>query len=254
MNKALVAMAVVSLVACAVLYAADVSSPKPKPAPASAPTQMTQQQKVGYCIGLSIAQNIKRQGLPADPVALLAGMKDGLTGAKPKMTQEEVRQTMMAFQERMMARQKKAAEAMKKADAGIGEANRKAGAAYLAENRKKPGVVVAASGLQYKVLKPGTGAKPKATDWVVVKYRGTLVDGTEFDNSANHGGTARFRAGGVIQGWSEALQLMKVGAKWQLVVPSGLAYGERRKGPKIGPNSTLVFEVELLKIEGDTKK
>jgi FKBP-type peptidyl-prolyl cis-trans isomerase FklB len=146
---------------------------------------------------------------------------------------------MNTFKEEMTKKQE---EAMKKA----AEKNKKDGAAFLAENKKKEGVVTLPSGLQYKIITQGTGNTPKATDTVTVNYRGSLVDGTEFDSSYKRGQPATFPVNGVIKGWTEALQLMKEGAKWQLFIPSDLAYGEKGAGNVIGPNATLIFDVELI--------
>jgi FKBP-type peptidyl-prolyl cis-trans isomerase FklB len=136
----------------------------------------------------------------------------------------------------------------------LSEKNKKEGEEYLAENKKKEGIITTQSGLQYKVLKKGTGKIPKSTDTVTVNYRGTLIDGTEFDSSYRRGQPASFKVNGVIRGWTEALQLMKEGAKWQLYIPSNLAYGERGAGRNIGPNSTLIFEVELISINEEAVK
>jgi FKBP-type peptidyl-prolyl cis-trans isomerase FklB len=198
-------------------------------------------QKTSYAIGVNIGSNLKDQELDLDAKALAAGITDGLNG-KPAMTQEEVHATLMQFQQEMMAK----TQAKEKVDA---EKNLKAGEAFLAENAKKNGVKTTASGLQYKILKEGDGPMPKATDTVKVNYKGTLIDGTVFDSSYDRGEPVTFPVNGVIPGWTEALQMMKVGSKWQLFIPANLAYGERSPGPKIGPNSTLIFEVELLDIE-----
>ena len=149
---------------------------------------------------------------------------------------------MTAFQKEMMA---KHAEVMNT----LGEKNKKEGEVFLAENKKKEGVTTLPSGLQYKVIKAGTGKKPKSTDTVTVNYRGTLIDGTEFDSSYRRGEPASFGVSGVIPGWTEAMQLMQEGAKWQVVVPPNLAYGEKGAGPNIGPNATLIFEIELISIQ-----
>jgi len=161
-----------------------------------------------------------------------------MAGNEPRMTREEVEKTLAAYQERRKA------EVAAKA-----ETNKKAGEAFLANNRTQPGVKVTASGLQYQILEEGKGATPSATDTVVVNYRGTLLDGSEFDSSYKRGQPATFPVNGVIQGWQEALQMMKEGAKWKLFVPANLAYGERGAGASIGPNATLTFEVELLEIK-----
>jgi FKBP-type peptidyl-prolyl cis-trans isomerase FklB len=198
-------------------------------------------QRASYCIGADIGNNFKRQGIEVDPKALGAGLADTLAG-KAALTDEEIRETLMAFQKEMMS---KAQTRMKEA----GDKNLKEGEAFLAANAKKEGVKVLPSGLQYKVIKSGTGRTPKATDTVKTHYHGTLIDGTVFDSSVERKEPVSFEVNGVIAGWTEALQLMKEGDKWQLFVPSKLAYGEQARGPKITPNSTLVFEVELLSIE-----
>ena len=197
-------------------------------------------QKTSYAIGLDIATSLKRQELDVDAKALTAGIADGFAG-KPALTEQEMKAAIMDLQKSAMAR----AEEKQKAAA---EKNLKAGEAFLAANAKKDGVKTTASGLQYKVIKAGTGASPKPTDTVKVHYTGKMVDGTVFDSSVERGTPATFPVKGVIPGWTEALQLMKVGDKWQLVIPAKLAYGEDGPGP-IGPNSTLIFEVELLGIE-----
>jgi len=166
-----------------------------------------------------------------------AGVKEALAG-KPRLTPDQVKDIMAQFEKDTEQKQK-----------GAGEKNKSEGAKFLEENKKKPGVKTTASGLQYKVEKEGTGAQPKATDMVTVNYRGTLIDGTEFDSSYKRGQPATFPVNGVIKGWTEALQLMKQGSKYQLFIPSNLAYGERAMGPDIGPNSTLIFEVELQDVK-----
>ncbi len=197
-----------------------------------------QKDKVSYIIGMDVGNNLKKQSVSVNPKILAKGIEDALSGAKPLLTEQEVQETMMAFQKEMMAKQ---AEVAKK--------NKTEGEAFLAENKKKEGVKTLPSGLQYKVIKAGTGKKPKPSDTVTVNYRGTLINGTEFDSSYKRGQPATFQVSGVIPGWTEALQLMEQGAKWQLFVPSNLAYGERGAGGQIGPNATLIFEVELISIQ-----
>lgn len=194
--------------------------------------------KVSYSIGLNIGFNLGKQKVPVNPDALSAGIKDGLAG-KPQMTETEVKETMAAFEKDMTDKQKAA-----------GEKNAADGAKYLEENKKKDGMKTTASGLQYKSLKEGSGPQPKATDTVTVNYRGTLTDGTEFDSSYKSNEPATFPLNGVIKGWTEGLQLMKKGSKYQFVIPSALAYGDRSPGAGIPPNSVLVFEVELLDVKG----
>lgn len=198
--------------------------------------------KLSYGIGADIAKNLKGQAIDVDPDIVLRGMKDVLSGGKTLMSEEEIRQTLTELRQEMMAKQ---AQETKK----IGEKNKKDGDAFLEENKKKEGVKTLPSGLQYKVITEGTGKSPKATDTVTVNYRGTLIDGSEFDSSYKRGQPATFPVNGVIPGWTEALQLMKEGAKWQLFIPPGLAYGEKGAGNVIGPNATLIFEVELISVK-----
>ena len=200
-----------------------------------------QKDKVSYIIGLDIGTNLKKQALDINPDVLLKGVKDALSGNKPSLTEQEINSTIAAFQKEMKEKQE---EMMKKA----GEKNKKEGEVFLAGNKKKEGVVTLPSGLQYKVIKNGNGKKPKLTDTVTTNYKGTLIDGTEFDSSYKRGQPASFQVNGVIAGWTEALQRMEEGAKWQLFVPSQLAYGERGAGP-IGPHATLIFEIELISVQ-----
>ena len=206
-----------------------------------------QKDKVSYGIGINIGKNLKRQSVEVNPDILLQGIKDALSGGKTLMTDQEVNETMMNFQKDMMAKQQARTKE-------LGEKNKKDGDAFLAENKKKEGVITLPSGLQYKVIKEGDGKIPTANDTVTVNYRGTLIDGTEFDSSYKRGQPATFPVKGVIPGFSEALQLMKVGSKWQLFIPSNLAYGERGAGNEIGPNATLIFELELLSIKEGVSK
>jgi FKBP-type peptidyl-prolyl cis-trans isomerase FklB len=206
------------------------------------PTLTTEKEKVSYIIGTDIAKNLKKQGIDIEPAILFQGLKDAFTDQKLALSDSEIEQVMTAFQQEMMEKQsKKAAE--------LGEKNQKEGEAFLAANKKKDSVITLASGLQYKVIVEGKGKMPASNDTVTTNYRGTLIDGTEFDNSYKRGEPATFPVNGVIPGWTEALQHMKVGSKWQLFIPSNLAYGERGAGQTIGPNATLIFEVELLSIK-----
>src|SRR5947209_16006695 len=193
-----------------------------------------QRDKVSYAIGMQIGFNLARQKVDINPDVLNAGMKDAIAG-KPQLTPDQVKDVMAQFEKDMEQKQKQ-----------LGEKNKTDGAKFLEENKKKPGVKTTASGLEYKVIKEGTGPTPKPTDMVTVNYRGTLIDGTEFDSSYKRGQPATFPVNGVIKGWTEALQLMKVGSKYQLWIPSNLAYGERSVSPELGPNATLIFEVELM--------
>jgi FKBP-type peptidyl-prolyl cis-trans isomerase FklB len=198
-----------------------------------------QKDKISYIIGMDIGTNLKKQSIDIDSNILAKGVKDALAGTKPLLTEQEIQETMMAFQKEMMAKQ---AEVAKK--------NKAEGEAFLTENKKKEGVKTLLSGLQYKVIKAGTGKKPKSTDTVTAHYRGTLINGTEFDSSYKRGQPATFPvSGGMIPGWTEALQLMEEGAKWQLFIPPNLAYGEQGAGRDIGPNATLIFEIELVSIQ-----
>ncbi len=193
-----------------------------------------QKDKVSYSIGLQIGFNLSRQKVDVSTDVLAAGIKDALAG-KPQLNPDQIKEVMSTFEKDMEQKQKEA-----------GEKNKTEGAKFLEDNKKKEGVKTTASGLQYKVLKEGNGAQPKATDTVTVNYRGTLINGTEFDSSYKRGQPATFPVNGVIKGWTEALQLMKVGSKYQLFIPSTLAYGERAVSPDLGANSTLIFEVELM--------
>ncbi len=201
----------------------------------------TKQEKIGYAIGMNIGTNMLQQKVDVDADQLAAGLHAVLKGEKTVLTQEEMGQILTAYQQEMQMKQmaEMAAEAAK---------NEKLAQEYLENNGKQDGVVTLESGLQYKIIKAGTGASPKAESKVQVHYRGTLLDGTEFDSSYKRGEPASFPVNGVIPGWTEALQLMKEGAKWQLVIPASLAYAERGAPPMIPPNATLIFDVELLKI------
>lgn len=202
----------------------------------------TDKQKVSYSIGLDIGKNLKQSEIDVELEALMRGIKDATTDSTPLLTQAQIQETMQKFQQEMMNKQNEKANAMS-------DKNKTAGEAFLAENAKKEGVITLPSGLQYKVIKAGTGKKPKATDEVTTHYRGTLIDGTEFDSSYKRGQPTSFPVNGVIAGWTEALQLMPVGSKWQLFIPSNLAYGPRGAGGTIGPNATLIFDIELLAIK-----
>jgi len=201
-----------------------------------------QKDKASYAIGLELGNSLKKGKVEANPDTLMKGLKDGLSGAKPLMTEEQVKETMTALQKEMMDKQAAAAKE-------AGEKNELAGKKFLEENKKKEGVKTTASGLQYKVIKEGTGESPKETDMVITNYKGTTLDGTEFDSSYKRNEPATFPVNRVIKGWTEALLMMKPGAKYQLFIPSNLAYGERAVGKDIGPNSTLLFDVELIGIK-----
>ena len=208
---------------------------------AEAPALTDQKDKVSYSIGMDIGNNLKKQSIEVDPDVLAKGIRDAMSGGDTLLSAEEARETLVALQKELVA---KAQARMKE----LAEKNRKEGEHFLTENKKKEGIVTRPSGLQYEVVAKGSGPSPKETDTVETHYRGTLIDGTEFDSSYDRGQPAVFPVDGVIPGWTEALQLMKVGDKWRIFVPPELAYGERGAGP-IGPNATLVFEIELLSIK-----
>jgi len=209
---------------------------------AAAPALKTDREKASYAIGANIGKSMKKEGVDLDPAVIARGIKDGFSGGKLLLTDEQAQAALVAFSGSM----KKKQEAALAAAAAV---NLKDGQGFLAANKAKPGVVTLPSGLQYKVISAGTGPKPTAEDTVLCNYRGTLINGTEFDNSAKHGGPTEIPVGGVIKGWTEALQLMPTGSKWELYVPAELAYGPRQAGPDIGPNSTLIFEVEVVSIQ-----
>jgi len=202
----------------------------------------TQRDKISYIIGRDAGGNLKKQAIDIDPDIFMKGFRDAFGGNKSVLSDEETSAAIAAFKEEMLKKHKE--EVTKAA-----EKNKKEGEAFLAENGKKEGVVTLPSGLQYKIIKEGDGQTPKDTDMVTVNYKGTLLDGTEFDSSYKRGNPSTFAVKGVIPGWKEALKLMKVGSKWQLFVPAGLAYGEKGAGGAIGPNATLLFEVELVSID-----
>jgi FKBP-type peptidyl-prolyl cis-trans isomerase len=202
-----------------------------------APTLDTQQKKVSYAIGLNVGKSLLAQKVEADFDALTRGIRDGLAGTSA-LDEKQIQETMETFQKEMQTKMTQA-----------GEKNQTDGAKFLADNEKRSGVQKTASGLQYEILKAGDGPKPTPTDRVRVHYRGTLIDGSEFDSSYQRGEPAVFPANRVIPGWTEALQLMPVGSKWKLFIPPALGYGAQGAGSAIPPNATLVFEVELLGIE-----
>jgi FKBP-type peptidyl-prolyl cis-trans isomerase FklB len=227
---------------------ATTSSTKPGQAATQKPDTFelkTDKDKASYAIGMNIGQNLRKQSEVIDASIVQRGMKDALAGNKTLLTEDEAKAVLMTLQASMRKRQEEQVQQM-------AETNKKEGNAFLAENKTKEGVVTLPSGLQYKILSEGTGPKPAATDSVICNYKGTLLDGTEFDSSAKHGGPATFPVSGVIKGWTEALQLMPVGSKWELFVPPDLAYGQRGAGGGIAPNSTLIFEVELVSIKSST--
>ncbi|MGA2349347.1 MAG: FKBP-type peptidyl-prolyl cis-trans isomerase [Terracidiphilus sp.] len=201
----------------------------------------TDKDKLSYALGMNIGENLRKQGLELDPAVFAKAFGESFTGGKTAMTDQEMQTLLMAVAQDIRKKQ-----AEKQAEKG--EAAKKEGEAFMAANKTKEGVVALPSGLQYKILKAGTGEKPTLDDTVVCNYKGTLINGTEFDASEKHGGPSTFPVKGVIAGWTEALQLMPAGSKWQLFVPSNLAYGAQGPGD-IGPNATLIFEVELVSIQ-----
>jgi FKBP-type peptidyl-prolyl cis-trans isomerase FklB len=206
------------------------------------PQLKDQKDKASYSIGYDIGSTFKKQNVELNADALFAGFKDALAAKEAALSKEEREKTLEAFQKEMMEKQVAASKEAATKNAAEGEK-------FLAENKNKEGIKTTASGLQYKVLKEGSGPTPKETDTVVTNYKGTLLDGTEFDSSYKRNEPMTFPVNRVIKGWTEALQLMKPGAKYQLFIPSALAYGERGAGRDIGPNATLIFEVELLSIK-----
>jgi FKBP-type peptidyl-prolyl cis-trans isomerase FklB len=211
----------------------------------------TRKQKFSYALGMNIGNglggNLKKQGVEVDWSLVAKGLKDAVAGGKTQLTEEEAQAVLKEVQTEV---QKQQQEKMKEA----ADKNKSEGESFLAANKSKEGVVTLPDGLEYKILTAGTGPKPAPTDSVVCNYRGTLINGTEFDSSYKRGQPATFGVSQVIKGWTEALQLMPVGSKWQLFIPSNLAYGPRGAGAEIGPDSTLIFEVELLSIQDKTKK
>ncbi len=202
----------------------------------------SEEQKVAYSIGFNFGQQLAANTENMDLDVVIAGLKDGFSGNAEKLSAEERMASMQAFA-------KSRQEEMAAKHAEVEEENKTKGQAFLEENKAKEGVVTLESGLQYKVITEGEGAQPAATDTVKVHYVGTLIDGTEFDSSVARGEPAQFALNRVIPGWTEALQLMKAGSKWELYIPSDLAYGPRASGA-ITPHSTLIFEVELLEVVG----
>jgi len=211
-------------------------------------TLKTQREKNSYALGMNIGSGLKKQGATAsvDPVLVSRGLRDAMSGSKTAMTEDEMRAAL----QQLMTEVRSAQEAKSHQE---GATARKDGEAFLAANKSKDGVQSLPDGLQYKILQQGSGPKPTASDTVTVNYRGTLISGKEFDSSYKRGQPISFPVGGVIKGWTEALQLMPVGSKWQLFIPADLAYGDRGAGSDIGPGETLIFDVELLSI-GEQKK
>lgn len=196
-----------------------------------------QKEKLSYTIGYQIAHNLKQQGLDIDPTAFSRAVRDVLTGSPALMTEQQMKATVETFKQQIQAKEQ-----------AIAQQNKKAGEAFLKANAKKPGIKVLPSGLQYRIIKSGTGKTPKANDVVEANYKGMLINGKEFDSSFKRGQPARFPVSGVIKGWQEALMMMKEGAKWEIFVPPELGYGENSPGPAIPPDSVLIFDIDLLKV------
>jgi len=228
------------------------ASPKPQqgatvktqrtPAAKTPFTLKTQKDKTSYAMGMNFGTGLRKQSIDIDPAIVARGLRDSFSNGKTLLTEDEARAVLTQLQGELRKKQQDMAQQ-------LGDANKKEGTEFLEANKTKDGVVTLPSGLQYRVLQEGTGPKPAPTDTVVCNYRGTLLNNTEFDSSYKRGQPATFPVNGVIKGWTEALQLMPVGSKWQLFIPAELAYGERSPGGLIGPNSTLIFEVELLSIQ-----
>jgi FKBP-type peptidyl-prolyl cis-trans isomerase len=217
---------------------------------AAAPALKTRKEKFSYALGMNIGNglgaNLKKQSVEVDPNLVAQGLKDSMGDGKTRLTEDEAKAVLTEVQNEVRQQQQgKVKEAADK--------NKTEGEKFLADNKAKDGVVTLPSGLQYKILTEGTGAKPTAADTVVCNYRGTLLDGTEFDSSYKRGQPATFPVGGVIKGWTEALQLMPTGSKWQIFIPANLAYGDKGAGGEIGPGATLIFEVELISIQDKGK-
>jgi FKBP-type peptidyl-prolyl cis-trans isomerase FklB len=209
---------------------------------ADATSLTTDKDKLSYSIGADLGKNFKTQGIDINPEALSKGMQDGMSGAQLILTEQQMKDVLNKFQKDLMA--KRTSEFNKKS-----EENKTKGEAFLTSNKGKAGVVALPSGLQYKVIDAGTGAKPGKSDTVTVEYTGHLIDGTVFDSTEKTGKPATFQVSQVIPGWTEALQLMPAGSTWEIYVPSGLAYGPRSVGGPIGPNETLIFKIHLISVK-----
>ena len=223
---------------------APASAPATKaPATSAAPGFKTDKEKRSYAIGMQMGKGVKAQGIDVDSAILSQGLRDAMTDAKPQMSEDDMRQVITTLQQELRQKQ------MQMQEAAAAE-NKTKGDAFLAENGKKDGVVTLPDGLQYKILTAGDGKKPVETDTVKCNYKGTFIDGSEFDSSAKAGGPVPFEVKNVIPGFKEVLQLMPVGSKWQVFIPSNLAYAEHGAGGVIGPNAALIFEIEVVSIEG----
>lgn len=227
------------------LFACGVSAQEaPATAPAPASSIKTPKDKLSYAIGMEMGKGVKAQGLDIDVNVMFEGLKDAISGAKPQMSDADLKTIINGVQDDIRQKQMQAME-----QAAID--NKRDGDAFLAENTKKEGVVTLPSGLQYKILTAGQGKKPLETDTVLCNYKGTFLDGTEFDSSAEGGKPVPIDIKGIIPGMKEALLLMPVGSKWQIVIPAALAYGDHGAANVIGPNATLIFEIELVSIQSN---
>ena len=204
---------------------------------ATAPRLTTNKQQISYMIGYRIGQNLKNQNMDIDPRALLQALEDAQSGRPERLSSAQMKAAVATYKHERQSEY-----------TALAQKNLVAGTKFLAENAKKPGVITLASGLEYRVITEGKGRRPKITDTIVANYRGRLIDGTEFDSSYKRGAPATFRLSGVIRGWQQALQLMPVGSTWRIYVPADLAYGPGGAGSVIGPNETLIFDIELLQI------
>ncbi len=239
----------IGLIACETQQASakeETSASKSKSGEVTKTSLKSTDDKLNYSVGYEIGMNIKRNNLALNEAIFMKGINDSVAEKDPLLSEEEMREVKQEHAKTQREQRKKEREE-------LGTKNKEEGEKFMAENKAKDGVVTTESGLQYKVLKAGEGEKPKETDRVEVNYKGTLIDGTEFDSSFKRNKPATFAVNRVVKGWSEALQLMPVGSKWQLYIPADLGYGPRGAGAKIGPNAVLIFEVELLKIVTDEK-
>lgn len=247
MKKYALSLAVISVITLQACNQQSSTSQETTTAEAPAAVALdTSEQRLSYGIAYGLGQRMVDDGVPIDADAFSLGLKDGMSGGEPRLTQEEIATEMQAYQEKSAAEQEAT-------QAALSEANAAAATAFLAENSAREGVVVTDTGLQYEVLEAGEGPKPGPDDTVEVHYRGTLLDGTEFDSSYSRGQTVSFGVGQVIPGWTEALQLMPVGSKWKLFIPPHLGYGAGGAGQMIGPSAALIFEVELIGISSQAE-
>jgi FKBP-type peptidyl-prolyl cis-trans isomerase len=250
MKHLLKSIAALAIILSSTAYAEEIV----KPEKTEVSNQEAQKNSISYYIGHDMGTRFKEMGIELNPEMLLNGIKDGISGSNPALSEEEMDKARNEFQQVMMEKQKVIMAEKQKKAAEQSVKNKEEGEKFLAENKKKKGVVTTDSGLQYTVLKEGKGDKPKPTDTVTVNYRGTLLDGTEFDSSYKRNQSANIPLNRVIKGWGEGLQLMTPGAKYKFFIPSDLAYGNKGAGKDIGPDATLIFEVELLGIKAPETK